>query len=226
MKIPVLLTFCMMIVTGILSVHALFRDGLKPDKALHEKIAVLEREKREIEFQARLEQSRFSDYQQSVATVLPGALKGKTTESAAYPLRQLASVELESDPLLIERASSAMEQAKKTFLAKDFGTAAKEFEKIISIYPDSAYLPEAFFLKAECQYQLKDFEGAIASIDQMVDLYPDNELTGYSLLRLGSVFEAQERLEDAGDVYRAVLANFKQPEIAKQANASLKAVAL
>lgn len=216
----------MMIVTGLLSVHALFRDGLNPAARLQEKIASLEREKREVEFHARLDQDRFADYQQSVATLLPGTLKGKLGDPTAYPLRQLASVELESDQLQFERASSSMEKAKAAFRQKEFESAAKQFATIIESHPDSIYLPEAYFLKAECQYQLKDFEGAIAAIDQMVDLYPDNELTGYSLLRLGSVFEAQERLEDAGDVYRAVLANFKQTEITKQAAASLKSVAL
>jgi hypothetical protein len=60
----------------------------------------------------------------------------------------------------------------------------------------------------------------------MVTVYPENELTGYALMRLGKIFEIQNRLEDAGDIYRAVLANFKQPALQKQASANLKAVEL
>ncbi len=226
MKNSVFLTFCLMIVTIFVSAHALFRDSLSPVDGLRSKIEELEREKREAEFQAQLAEHRLSDFQQDVATLLPSAIKGRENDAAGYPLRQLASVQLEPEGMMIERASGLMDKAKKAFRDQDLERAMSLFSKIISKYPDSSHLAEAHFLLAESQYQHNDYEAAIATIEKMIDLFPENELTGYALLRLANIFEAQDRLEDAGDIYRAVLNNFKQKEIVRQASVSLKSVAL
>ena len=97
---------------------------------------------------------------------------------------------------------------------------------MIDRYPESLHVAEAHFLLAEGQYRLKEYDSSVATIEKMVDLFPENELTGFALLRLGSVFEKQDRLEDASDIYQAVLGNFKQTDLVHQAQASLKAVKL
>jgi len=139
----------------------------------------------------------------------------------------LASVaQPKTDLLDIERASGIFENAKTAFREKDFEESSSLFSRLVEHYPSSAHLPEAQFLLAESQYQLKEYGLSAAAIEKMVDVYPENELTGFALLRLGKIFEAQNRIEDAGDIYRAVIANFKQPELIRQAGLSLKAVDL
>ena len=39
--------------------------------------------------------------------------------------------------------------------------------------------------------------------------YPDNELTGFIMLRMGQIFESRERKNEALEVYRVVMDNFK-----------------
>ena len=227
MKNTVFLTFSMMIVTLLILAHALFRETLSPVNRLEVKVEQLEKQKRESDFHAQLAQSRLADYQQDVATLLPSVLNSKTADDAkSYPLRQMASVVTEPDGFAMERASGLMEKGKELFRDHDYEKSSRIFNQVINKYPDSAHLPEAFFLRAESQYMTKDFEAAIVSIEKMVDVFPDNELTGYALLRLGNIFEAQDRLEDASDIYRALIANFRQAEIQKQASLSLKSVAL
>jgi TolA-binding protein len=60
----------------------------------------------------------------------------------------------------------------------------------------------------------------------MISLYPENDLTGFALIRLGKIYENQERLEDAIDVYKAVLKSYPKVTLQKQAQACLKAVQL
>ena len=206
--------------------HALFRETLSPVDQLSLKITAVEKEKKEAEFRALLAAGQLADYQQQVATLLPDAIKGKS-DQAAYPLRQLASViGGGTKGITIERASGLLEQAKGAFREKDFEQANHLLTRLIDRYPESLHVAEAHFLLAEGQYRLKEYDSSVATIEKMVDLFPENELTGFALLRLGSVFEKQDRLEDASDIYQAVLGNFKQTDLVHQAQASLKAVKL
>jgi TolA-binding protein len=228
MKNSVFVAFCLVIVSALVSAHALFRQTLSPVKRLEKEVVHLEKERREAEFKARLVAHQLADYQQHVATLLPDAMRGRS-DQGNYPLRQLASVigaGSADDTLEIERASGLMEKAKAAFRSKNFEVANNLLQKLIDRFPDSVHVPEANFLLSEGQFQLKDYEASVATIERMIDLFPENELTGFALLRLGSIFEMQERLEDAGDIYRAVISNFNRPDLVKQASSSLKAVAL
>jgi TolA-binding protein len=73
---------------------------------------------------------------------------------------------------------------------------------------------------------MKDFEACIEVIDGMMDLYPDSDLTGFAILRLGKIYENQDRIEDAIEMYKAVLKNYTDKSLVQQAQANLKAVAL
>ena len=215
-----------MIVCALVMAHALFRQTLSPVDQLNAKITAVEKEKKDAEFRAILAAGQLADYQQQVATLLPEAIKGKS-DQAAYPLRQLASVMgAGTMGLTIERASGLLEKAKSAFREKNFEHSNHILTQLIERYPESVHVAEAHFLLAEGQYQLKEYDSSVATVEKMVDLFPENELTGFALLRLGTVFEKQDRLEDASDIYQAVLGNFKQPELVHQAGASLKAVKL
>lgn len=226
MKTPVFVSFCLMVVAVIVSTHAFFKDAFSPTDRLKEQLDVVERDRREADLRARLLASELAEYQQNVATLLPSALQGKDG-AAAYPLRQLASIAVDGgEKLQIERASSLFENAKGAFREKDFERSNSMFTSLISRFPASLHVAEAHFLLAEGQFQLKEYGPSAATIEKMISQYPENDLTGFALLRLGHIFESQNRIEDAGDIYRAVITNFKEPTIVKQAKASLKAVAL
>jgi TolA-binding protein len=203
-----------------------FREALSPVHHLQSQIERAEKEKQEAEFRTELAQARLRDFQQQVATLLPKAIEGNKNEKLQYPLRQMASVVVGQKDFGIERASTLLERGKEAFRKQEFERSGEIFSDLIAKYPDSVHITEAYFLLAEGQFQLKDYEAAVATIDKLVLAYPENELTGFALLRLGRIFELQERLEDAGDIYKAVLGNFNQPSLKKQASLSLKGVQL
>ena len=60
----------------------------------------------------------------------------------------------------------------------------------------------------------------------MVELIPHHELTGFALIRLGRIYEMQNRNEEAVDIYKTVLRSYPQRDVASQAKASLKGVEL
>ena len=220
------LVFILFLLVGLLSLNGFVREEFSPARALEKKVALLESQKNQAELHSKLALDQLNDFRSQVAVVLPAAIEAKGSADSAYPLRQLASVVAKGDPLVIERASSVFEKAKAQFREKHFEDATALLTDLIVNHPDSTHIIETYFLLAESQYQTGEEEKAVETIETMISLFPESDLTGFSLLRLGKIFEKQDRLEDAADVYRSVLNNFKQTEIVTQATSALKAVAL
>ena len=219
------LVFILILFSGFLSFHGYLREQFAPSKNLRKQIAVLEEEKHRAELRSQLAYDQLAEFKSQVAVILPKA-DLQTPNESNYPLRQLASVVAAGNPLVIERASSAFEKAKSEFRDKHFEDTSALLQDLIERHPESTHVIEAHFLLAESQYQMGENEKAVGTIETMISLFPESELTGFSLLRLGKIFEKEERLEDAADIYRSVLNNFQQTEITTQARAALKAVAL
>lgn len=214
-------------VAVIVSLHVLIRNNHGPDEKFKEKIAEVEREKQSADLRSQLLISEISEYRQSIAAVMPAALEQKRGLRDNPALRELASVAGGAgDPLAIERASGLFEKAKTAFREEDFESSNHLFAALVEKYPESVHTPEAHFLLAEGRFQMKEYADSAAQIEKMIEAYPESELTGFALLRLGRIFEIQDRLEDAGDIYKAILANFKQPALVRQARTSLRAVTL
>jgi TolA-binding protein len=85
---------------------------------------------------------------------------------------------------------------------------------------------ESYFLMAEGHFLSNELEECTAIVQQMVDLFPQHELTGFALIRLGRIYEIQNRNEEAVDIYKTVLRSYPQRDVASQAKASLKGVEL
>ena len=226
MKNTIFVSFCLVLFSMLMGAHMLFREGLNPTGRLEARIERLSKERQAAEFRELLAAHELAEFQQYVATLLPDAMKSRP-EDERFQLRQLASVVGDKGAALeIERASGIFEKAKIAFREKRFEESNRLFQSLIKNHPASVHVGEAYFLLAEGHYQMKEYDSAVTGIERMIELFPENELTGFALLRLGHIFELQERLEDAGEIYRAVLSNFKQPALVKQASSSLKAVAL
>jgi TolA-binding protein len=226
MKTPVFVSFCALMTVLIVALHGLMNDNHAPLEKLKAQMALVEKERSRAELRAQLLRHEIADFQNRVATLLPEAVH-EVSDPANYPLRQLASVIADpGDSILIERGSGLFEKAKTAFREKDFEGANQLLKSLLARYPESVHVPSAYFLLTEGHYQLKEYTDSIGNVERLIESYPENELTGFALLRLGHIFEAQERLEDAGDVYKSVLSNFTQTELLKQAQASLKAVTL
>ena len=219
------LVFILILFSGFLAVNAEIHEHFSPAQNLAKKVAQLEQQKRQADLRSTLAADQLNEFKSQVAMILPEAIN-KRGQGEQYPLRQLASVVSKGQPLLLERASSEFEKAKAEFRQKHFEDTAALLQDLIAHHPESTHIIDAYFLLVESQYQTGQQEKAVDTIETMISLFPESDLTGFSLLRLGKIFEKQERLEDAADIYRSILTNFHQPEIASQASSALKAVAL
>lgn len=218
-----MLLFCF-VVAG----HMALQMTLNQDPMVIAQMEKVEQVRREESLRADLAEDRLSDFKGQVAAVLPHELSQADAKNQ-YPLRQLASVVTQQGALQIERASGLLDNGKAKFRLGEFDESNSILYSLIAKYPESVHIAEAYFLLAEGQFQSKDYEASIATIEKMISLFPENELTGFALLRLGRIYEIQDRLEDASDIYKSVIANFKQPQwsdLQKQAQVSLEGVRL
>jgi TolA-binding protein len=229
MKKTVFVVYSLILFSCFLESYFYFRFHFSGVDQLQVKVTQLEAGVEQERLRTLLAQSELLEYQEQIATLMPDVLKKTGMPSKEnYELRSLASVveKNSGSGLQIEKSSSLLEAGKKEFREKQFDDSADTFRKLLRQYPDSTHAIEANFLLTESLFQMKDFEACIEVIDGMMDLYPDSDLTGFAILRLGKIYENQDRIEDAIEMYKAVLKNYTDKSLVQQAQANLKAVAL
>ena len=169
-------------------------------------------------------QNELQDFQQNVALLLPSEkLK------SSYPLRNLASVVGRDafQEIPIDFAQSTFKRAKNHFIGGKYEESNKLFAKVIQDYPASTYVVESNFLLVEGLFKSRDYNSCLTQIDSMITLFPDNDLSGFAMLRLGSIFQMRDHVEEAVEVYQSVLKQFPENELlTKQARLLLSQVEL
>lgn len=226
MKTPVFASICIILFASYLQFYSFMRYKFSGIDGLKNEVAYLKSDLEKERFKNELAKFQFDDFKQQVATLVPQAVKNSNGKPENFQLRSLASVVTESPKLKFERASSLFEKAKDAFRSKKFEESNKSFAQLIKLYPESVHLVESHFLLAEGQFQAKEFESCLATVESMVAKFPEHDLTGYGLLRLGKVFETQDRPEDAADVYQAIIRSYGDAGLKKQAKSLLESVKL
>ncbi|MGE4129992.1 MAG: tol-pal system YbgF family protein [Bdellovibrionales bacterium] len=191
-------------------------------------IKQLHHELKQAEIAKEIESEHFLEFRQYVATLMPEVLKQRGQGEQGYPLRSLASTiaKTENETLRQAVAKSVFERGKDLFRKKEYAKAKKEFKRLIKDFGFSPYIAESYFLLAETYFQDDEFEDCVSTIQQMIELFPSHELTGFAMVRLGRVFEIQNRPEEAVDIYKTVIRSFPQRDVAGQAKNSLRGMTL
>lgn len=220
--------YILILTIGFTSFYAEVREFYTPVKMYQNKISSLELKIKKERFEHLLTSYEFIDFRTHVATLLPEKIKEKGPGEKSYQLRNLASVvqKSENDNISIIRGHRLFEDGKKFFRQKKYSEAVKAFSVLITRHSYSAHVPEALFLLAEASYVLRDYEDCNLYVNKLIDLFPDNELTGYAMIRLGKVFEEQQRFDNAIEIYQTVIKSFPKRNVASVANQSLKEVEL
>jgi TolA-binding protein len=219
----IFLTACLSITALLLLVYSQFVSyfGENSDhKVLAETYA---RELRQEKFKRALAESRLQDFSQEVASVLP-ADSQKNLAKNGYNVRSFASVVRSPAAVNLDLSGVVFERAKKSFSEKKYPEAMKEFRRLIEDYPLSPHKIEAHFLLGEAAFLSGDPKACMDVADTMVTQFPEHELTGFILIRLGQINEISNRAEEAAEIYRTVIKNFKNPVLKEQAVRMAKAL--
>ncbi len=222
--------FILCLTLALIEVRSYFHNYFSQSDRLRGEVGKLKERLARETLRRDLMAHQLDDFRQVVATLLPEALKPQRSNRADdYPLRNLATIVFEQKSLNLglERAGVLFSKAKTHFQQGEYERSNRIFSSLIQNYPDTVHLAESYFLLAEGQFQAGDFEGSVRNLDAMITLFPESSLTGYGMLRLGKIFESQDRFEDAEVVYRTISKMFKDESmLVQEAQSRLKAVEL
>jgi len=204
---------------GVYGYFSTYYNGVEFEK--HRVASLEKRLNRSYRHFAKLQMS-FSEYKD--AMVVAG-LKINNHTKWTDVTRSIASVV--SDPQykkipLPQPGTPLFLKARKIFSAGDFLRASEILDDFISKYSDHPALPEAGHLLAESYFYLDQQENAVKMIDYVLTHFPETEFAGYGLLRLGKIFEKQERLEEAVEMYQVVIDNYDKSNSANLARKYIK----
>jgi hypothetical protein len=208
------LVFCLCLTLGLVCAFNIFSGHFNGHQQYEAKLHTLQKDLQQEQFQNTLLTHQIKDFQQTVAQVLPENNKLQ----AQFQLKNWASVVRSPASIdSIDLSGALFERAKKNFAEQDYEKAIRDFNKLIKDYPLSQHTVESRFFMAESYFLKRDFRESISQIDEMVSQYPDNDLTGYILLRMGQISEMNSQTEEASEIYKTVLKNFKNDDLKKQA---------
>lgn len=206
--------FCLCLTIGLLGVYNVFTGYFNGHQEYEMRISALQKQVSEERFSNSVLSYQLKDFQQTVAQVLPENKKLQ----AKYEAKNFASsIRTPASDEGIDLSAVLFEKGKKFFQAQNYEKAIRQFNEMFEKYPLSAHSVEARFFVAESYFLKKDYKSCLAEIDTMVSQYPDNDLTGFILLRMGQISEANNQVEEASEVYNAVLKNFKNEKLKQQA---------
>jgi TolA-binding protein len=224
MKVTTFLSFILVLTLGWMQFYSAVRERFNGVQELKSQVASIKSQKEQRELELALDREQFLEFRQSVATLMPDVLREKGLGEEGYPFRSLASTITRSEAMEVKKtiAKTLFERGKSHFRSREYAKAIKVFKQVIDRFGFSTHVAEAYFLMAESQFQENELEECTTTIKEMVELFPQHELTGFSLIRLGRIYELQNRNEEAIDIYRTVMRSYPQRDVASQAKASMR----
>jgi TolA-binding protein len=200
------LTFCLVLVMGLMQSFFFFKDYFSPIKAYQHKISTMHLKLEKEKLRSAQFRNQVFDFQQEVAATLP-ALNKISPIPENFQLRSLASVT--QKPLnAFEMSGALSEKARAEFRRKEYIQAAHTFELLTQKYPTSPKVIQAYFFWAESLFMSNQAQDCLDVIDVMITQFPDADLTGFIMLRMGQILEVKSRSEEAKEVYRTVAVKF------------------
>lgn len=220
--------FILILTLGFMHLYGLTRERFNGVVEYKEKLERTRAQLEKDQTAQRIEREHFLEFKQQVATLIPEALQQHGLGEEGYGIRNLASVmtRAEADGLRLTIARTLFEKGKEEFRNGNYEKSVQAFRALKDRYGYTAYIPESYFLLIESLYKANRIEESTQTIGEMVELFPSHELTGFSLVRLGKIYESQKRGDEAVDIYKTVLNSFSQKDVIEQARSSLRQVEL
>ena len=139
-----------------------------------------------------------------------------TVEKTEQPTVGVEVIESEvpidsSDSLMaLENGDAAYQSAYQTLRGGQYKEAIVALSTFSEQYPQSNYLPNAYYWQGEANYVLRNFEGAIKAFEVVIEQFPVSSKVagailkkGFSQYELGQVDMAKANLEKVIELYPA-----------------------
>ena len=153
----------------------------------------------------------------------------KSTKTATKAVKAKVSTPLPASPVAVENGEAAYQAALQTLRGGQYEDAIAALSVFPEQYPQSSYLPNAYYWQGEANYVLRNFDAAITAFQVVIEQFPVSSKVadamlkqGFSQYELGQVDMATANLSKVMDEYpttsAARLAKVRLERIEKEAN--------
>lgn len=149
-----------------------------------------------------------------------------TTEVEQQPANeQNATSELtapnETLPVAVENGEAAYQSALQTLRSGQYEEAAVALAAFPEQYPNSSYLPNAYYWQGEANYVLRNFDVAITAFQTVIDRFPASSKVKDAMLKQGFSQYEQGQTEVAQVTLTTVVQQYPNTSAARLAKVRL-----
>lgn len=119
---------------------------------------------------------------------------------------------------------SVFQKAYMMGLQKNYNGKINELNNLINTYPQSDYLPDAYFEKGRAYVMLNQNDRAVSTFDELENKYPKSSWSRKAGLQKGMLYFDSRDLDNAITSYKRVISNYPGSDEAQVAIQDLKMV--
>ena len=127
----------------------------------------------------------------------------------------------ETLPVAVENGEAAYQAALQTLRSGQYEEAAAALAAFPEQYPNSSYLPNAYYWQGEANYVLRNFELAITAFQTVIDRFPASSKVKDAMLKQGFSQYEQGQTEAAQATLTKVMEQYPNTSAARLAKVRL-----
>lgn len=105
--------------------------------------------------------------------------------------------------------------ARRAFEAKDYATAAAEFQNFSVNYTNDPHLPKAQFYLGESYFSSGNYVQAVPAFERLIENFDRSDDTPLALFHLGSAYYSLKQYEDASKYYARLIDEYPSSQYTK-----------
>jgi len=155
----------------------------------------------------------------STSTAVPAPATPSTTSPAPT-----TPVVTGTTPAAVENGEAAYQSALQTLRSGQYEQAVTAFEQFPKQYPQSSFLPNAYYWKGEAHLVLANYENAIASFQTVIDQYPESRKMPDAMLKKGFAQFSVGKVDESKATLTKVIQQYPTTSAARLAKVKLERI--
>lgn len=130
----------------------------------------------------------------------------------------------EPTPVSVENGEAAYQSALQTLRSGQYEQAVSAFTEFPKTYPQSSYLPNAYYWKGEAHLVLADFANAVNAFQTVLDSYPDSRKVPDAMLKKGFAQFSLGNVDESKATLTTVIQQYPTTSAARLAKVKLERI--
>jgi tol-pal system protein YbgF len=201
------------------------------NEALQHKLEQMQRRQRElyIDLDERI-QAQAQTNTPSTAVIPSTSSQTEANDTSINPdsqsdtTNETSQTTAEPTPVAVENGEAAYQAALQTLRSGQYEQAVTAFTEFPKTYPQSSYLPNAYYWKGEAHLVLADFDNAVNSFQTVLDAYPDSRKVPDAMLKKGFAQFSLGKVDESKATLTTVIQQYPTTSAARLAKVKLERI--